>query len=55
MEVFPVLRSFVFIPTALLLLPALAGTSHAQRVHEIRLEANADPVRALAVTTGGKK
>ena len=36
------LRSFVFIPTALLLLPALADTSHAQRVHEIRLEANAD-------------
>jgi plastocyanin len=30
------------ISAALLMLPALAATSHAQRVHEVRLEANAD-------------
>jgi plastocyanin len=30
------------ISAALLMLPALAGTSHAQRVHEVRLEANPD-------------
>jgi plastocyanin len=35
-------RSFLGIPAALLMLGALAGTSHAQRVHEIKLEAQAD-------------
>jgi plastocyanin len=33
--------SFAGIPAALLILVALPGTSQAQRVHEIRLEANA--------------
>jgi plastocyanin len=33
--------SYAGIPAALLLLAALPGTSQAQRVHEIRLEANA--------------
>jgi plastocyanin len=33
--------SFAGIPAALLMLVALPATSHAQRVHEIRLEANA--------------
>jgi plastocyanin len=36
------MRSLVAFPAALLLLVALAGTSEAQRVHEVRLEANAD-------------
>jgi plastocyanin len=35
-------RSSVWISAALLTLPALAATSHAQRVHEVRLEASAD-------------
>lgn len=35
-------RSLLVIPTALLMLAALTGTSHAQGVHEIRLEANPD-------------
>ena len=33
-------HSLVALSAALLMLAALAGTSHAQRVHEIRLEAN---------------
>jgi plastocyanin len=33
--------SFVGVPAALMMLAALAGTSQAQRVHEIRLEVNA--------------
>ncbi len=33
-------RSLIAVPTALLMLVAHTGTSHAQRVHEIRLEAN---------------
>jgi plastocyanin len=36
------MRSFVAFPAALMMLAALAGSSQAQRVHEIRLEASAD-------------
>lgn len=36
------MRSLVAFPAALLMLAAFAGTSQAQRVHEIRLEASAD-------------
>jgi plastocyanin len=40
LEVFLMRRSFAALPLTLLMLAVLAGTSHAQRIHEIRLEAN---------------
>jgi plastocyanin len=35
-------RSFVPVPVALLMVASIVGTTHAQRVHEITLEASAD-------------